>query len=118
MYLFQGLTTSSNTSIITQFSYNVFVPTTTVPPVYPYLASPMLSKIGAVFTAPNSSSPTILIKSIDSSTNAVVDVTFQEPRRFLTTINSVAVDAPKSFGDMFIVVRNDSASAIANTSFV
>lgn len=118
-YLFQISTNSS--SLITQFQYTAMVPVVanmTAPPVYPFLASPMLTKLGAVFNAPNSTSPTIIIKSIDSNTNTVTDLTFQEPRRFLATIDSTPIDGPKFFGDYFFVVRNDSANPIANTSFV
>ena len=79
----------------------------------------MLTKLGAVFNAASSSStPTILMRSIDPNSNSVSDLTFQEPKRFLATINNVAIDAPKAFGDFYFVVRNDSASPIANTYLV
>ena len=95
------------------------VASSNAPPIYPYLASPMLTKLGAVFNAASSSStPTILIRSIDPNSNSVSDLTFQEPKRFLATINNVAIDAPKAFGDFYFVVRNDSASPIANTYLV
>ena len=115
MYLFTVGT--ATVSLVDRFNFTALVPSTTVPPVYPFLASPMLSKFGAVFTAPGSATPTILLKSVDSANN-VSDLAFQEPLRFLTTINTVAADAPKFFGDAFFVVRNDSATAIVNTAFV
>lgn len=65
----------------------------------------------------NVSSSTIIIKSIDPNTNAVSNLTFQDPKRILNTIN-MQMNAPKFFGDYFFVVRNDSAAPIANTSFV
>lgn len=118
-YLFQ--INSTSISLITQFQYTALIPVVanmTAPPIYPYLASPLLTKLGVVYNAPNNTSPTIIIKSIDSNTNSVSNLTFQEPRRFLATIDAMPIDGPKFFGDYFFVVRNDSANPIANTSFV
>ena len=116
MYLFQ-VPAAGNISIITDIAFTAFLSNTTAS-VHPFLASPILTKIGAIFRKDNVSTSTILIKSIDVNTNTVSDLTFQEPNRFLTIINNVALDAPKFFGDSFFVVRNDSAPAIANTSYV
>lgn len=117
MYLFQAA--AAGLSLITQFAFAAFVPADPAPPVYPYLASPLLSKLGAVFITSALATPTILIKAVDATNNAVTDITFQEPFRFLTTINAVVVNSPKFFfGDSFFVVRNDSTFPIVNTAFV
>ena len=95
MYLFQA--TAAGFSLITQFAFTAFVPADPAPPVYPYLASPLLTKLGAVYIASALANPSILIKAIDPISNAVTDITFQEPSRFITTINAVVANYPQFF---------------------
>lgn len=114
MYLFQ-VPTSGNISIITAINFTSFLSKNTTG-VYPFLASPLLTKIGVIIRNGTNSSSIILLKSIDATTNTVTDLVFQEPARFNATISRVALDAPKFFGDSFFVVRNDSAAPLANVS--
>lgn len=108
MILFQ-VGNDANISIITNITFSAFLSKNTSG-VYPFLASPLLTKIGGIIRNGTNTSSTILLKSIDATTNAVTDLAFQEPARFITTISKVALDAPKFVGEYFLVVRNDSAS--------
>jgi hypothetical protein len=78
--------------------------------ILPYLASPQLSKVGIIYTPPNSTELTITIKSIDYINRTLTNLTFQQPNRFINTIRNIPFgNTDFYFGDDYSVVRNASA---------
>lgn len=81
----------------------------------PVYSSPLLTKIGFSVT-PVVNTARIIAKGVDYVANTVIDITFQDPAHYLTTLKGMNGDNSFDFSDYFLVVRN-TTNAIPGGSY-
>jgi hypothetical protein len=71
-------------------------------------SSPLLTRMGCGYQD-GAGRSNIIAKYIDYSANKAVDLTFQDPVHFFTTVQGMRADYELDFNDYFLIARNGSS---------